>query len=432
MAAIPGAENRELAAFPRLDGTWASIAAFPANFGLWFDDHFGFRSLLVRWYGETRLFVLGVSPSAAVVKGRDGWFFYGDDKAIEDYASAQPMTPAELANWRAAIVRARDWLRARGIAYVFTIAPDKHVIYGEEMPPTLARVGGVSRADQLFTTLKDTGVGVDVRPALLDAKRGDRLYHQTDTHWNDRGGAGRLPADHRGGARAGAGRRRRPGGARISTPVDRVVEGLDLAGMMGLTRVLRETNLTLVPRRPRRARVVEPAGAEPTDQVGRLVTEIDDPSLPRAVIFRDSFVSPLVPFLSEHFSRAVYLWQNDFDAAVVEQEASGRRHPGDRRPASLQLHPVARARAGPLRPCSWREPNNVAHSVAIDTSSLGRQPVPVVLAEPCRREAPPGSSHPAEAIGVEAHPLRHSDREHGIESPPRLNRYRLGFMDSSR
>ena len=50
------------------------------------------------------------------------------------------------------------------------------------------------------------------------------------------------------------------------------------------------------------------------------MTEIDDPSLPRAVIFRDSFVSRLVPFLSEHFSRAVYLWQNDFDAAAVEHE----------------------------------------------------------------------------------------------------------------
>jgi alginate O-acetyltransferase complex protein AlgJ len=72
--------------------------------------------------------------------------------------------------------------------------------------------------------------------------------------------------------------------------------------------------------RARRARVIEPAGAQPTDEEGRLVTVIDDPSLPRAVIFRDSFVSPLVPFLSEHFSRAVYLWQNDFDAGVVETE----------------------------------------------------------------------------------------------------------------
>ena len=314
-----GAENRELAAVPHLDGTLASIAAFPANFGLWFDDHFGFRSVLVRWYGETRLFMLGVSPSAAVVKGRDGWFFYGEDEAIEDYASARPMTPGELANWRAAIVRARDWLGARRIAYVFTIAPDKHVIYGEEIPPTLARVGDVSRADQLFTTLQDTGLAVDVRAPLLEAKRAERIYHQTDTHWNDRGALVayqriidavrvRVPATP-------------PAWPRDDfEPVDRIVEGLDLAGMMGLTRVLRETNLTLAPRRPRRARVVEPAGAEPTDQIGYLVTEIDDPSLPRAVIFRDSFVSPLVPFLSEHFSRAVYLWQNDFDASVVDKE----------------------------------------------------------------------------------------------------------------
>jgi hypothetical protein len=95
---------------------------------------------------------------------------------------------------------------------------------------------------------------------------------------------------------------------------------MDLAGMMGLTRVLTETDLTLVPRHPRRARVVEPAGSAPTAEEGRLVTEVDDPSLPRAVIFRDSFVSRLVPFLSEHFSRAVYLWQNDFDAAAVERE----------------------------------------------------------------------------------------------------------------
>ena len=55
-------------------------------------------------------------------------------------------------------------------------------------------------------------------------------------------------------------------------------------------------------------------------QEGRLVTEIAGSSLPRAMIFRDSFVSRIVPLLSEHFSRAVYLWQNDFDADDVLQE----------------------------------------------------------------------------------------------------------------
>ena len=317
--ADPGAENRELAAWPRAGGSPAPIAALPIAFSDWFDDHFGFRSRLVRWYGESRLFVLRVSPSASVVEGGGGWFFYADDKAIEDYANAEPMTDAALANWRAAILGARDWLSARHVAYVFTITPDKHVIYGDQMPPTLTRVGDLSRADQLFTALQDSGLAVDVRGAELDAKARERVYQRTDTHWNDRGA---LVAYQQIIAAVRARVPPTPSAWQRSdfTDADRTIEGLDLAGMMGLTRVLREQDLTLVPRRPRRARVVDPAGAQPTDEVGRLVTEIDDPSLPRAVIFRDSFTSRLVPFLSEHFSRAVYLWQNDFDADVVTKE----------------------------------------------------------------------------------------------------------------
>jgi len=71
----PEGENRELVAFT---GT---------NIGAWFNDHFGLRSTFVRWYGEAQLFVFGVSPSASVIKGRNGWFFYADDSAVEDYVS---------------------------------------------------------------------------------------------------------------------------------------------------------------------------------------------------------------------------------------------------------------------------------------------------------------------------------------------------------
>jgi alginate O-acetyltransferase complex protein AlgJ len=317
--ADPGAENRELATFPSLRATWTSIAGFGPGLSDWFDDHFAFRARLVRWYGESRLFGLGVSPTATVVKGEDGWFFYGDDKSVEDYAEIEPMTDAALANWRAAVLRARDWLDRRGIEYVFTVAPDKHMMYAEEMPNTIVRVGDLSRTDQLLTALQDTGLAVDIRPALSQAKAYDRLYQKTDTHWNDRGA---LPAYQQiiNAVRARVPKTPPPWTRGDFEPSERQIEGLDLAGMMGLTRVLRETDLILIPRRTRRARVVEPAGAGPTDEEGRIVTEIDDPSLPRAVIFRDSFVSRLVPFLSEHFSRAVYLWQNDFDADAVTKE----------------------------------------------------------------------------------------------------------------
>ena len=52
----------------------------------------------------------------------------------------------------------------------------------------------------------------------------------------------------------------------------------------------------------------------------RIVTEQDAPGRPRAVVFRDSFGSALIPFLSEEFSRAVYLWQYNVDPDVVLAE----------------------------------------------------------------------------------------------------------------
>jgi hypothetical protein len=315
--ADPGAENRELAPFPPL--TMGSPARFGGGLTRWFDDHFGFRSTLIKWYGKERLSLFGVSPTSAVIKGNDGWFFYADDRAVDDYASSDLMTADAIANWRKAVVDAQKWLRARNVTYVFTIAPDKHAVYPEEMPASIVRVNEVSRTDQLFTTLQDAGLAVDVRPSLFEAKARERVFQKTDTHWNDRGAIvayqriifavrARVPSVPPAWTRADF------------DAVTRDVEAGDLAGMMGLKRVLREEDLVLVPKRARQARVVTPVGAQPTAEEGYLVTEIPGSSLPRAVIFRDSFVSRLVPFLSEHFSRAVYLWQNDFDPDVVIKE----------------------------------------------------------------------------------------------------------------
>jgi hypothetical protein len=312
-------ENRELAPFPRLDGSLEAIGRFGNGFGQWFEDHFGFRSTLVRWYGEIRLFGLGVSPSSAVVKGRDGYFFYADDKALEDYAADDPFTDAALANWREALVSARRWLQKRGVAYVFVVTPDKHVVYPEAMPASIVRVGAMSRTDQFYGSLADVGFLVDVRPALTAAKARERIYFKTDTHWNDRGAQVAYEAIIN-AARTQLPSIPPPWTRDAFDPVARETAAGDLAGMMGLKRVLREEDLTLAPKQPRAARVVEPPGAEKTAEEGRLVTEIPGSTLPRAVIFRDSFTSRLVPFLSEHFSRAVYLWQNDFDAQVIEQE----------------------------------------------------------------------------------------------------------------
>jgi len=318
--ADPQAENRELAPMPTLQPSLRGIVDYAGGFSRWFEDHFAFRATLVRWYSESRYFWLGVSPSSAVIKGRDGWLFYADDGGAEDATNETLLDAGELADWRESLTRTRQWLQARRIAYVFAIAPDKADVYPEELPPTLTRVHAMSRADQVAAVCRDAAIPIaDLRAPVTAAKARDRTYFLTDTHWNDRGAfvAYRQITD----AVRSQDSRVPPAWNRDDfSPAARVVEGQDLARMIGLMRVLSEEDLTLVPKRSRRARVVEPPGAEPSAEEGRLVTEIPGASLPRAVIFRDSFASRLAPYLSEHFSRAVYLWQNDFDPDAIEQE----------------------------------------------------------------------------------------------------------------
>lgn len=318
--ADPQAENRELASMPTLDVSLHGLVDYVAGFGRWFEDHFGFRATLVRWYGESRYFWLDVSPSPAVIKGRDGWLFYADDGGAEDSTNETLLAPGELADWREWLARTRDWLHARHVSFVFVIAPDKPAIYPEELPATLRRVHTTSRADQIEAVCREAAIPTaDVRAAVASAKRRERIYFETDTHWNDRGAFAAYQRIIE--AVRGQDPRVPPAWSRDDfVPAERELEGQDLARMIGLMRVLHEEDLTLVPKRVRRARVVEPAGAAPTAEEGRLVTEIPGSLLPRAVIFRDSFASRLVPYLSEHFGRAVYLWQNDFDPDAVERE----------------------------------------------------------------------------------------------------------------
>lgn len=313
------AENRTLAAWPELDGTWDAVGRWGNRFGHWFDDHFGLRSDLIRWYGISRYDWLKTSPSPNVMVGKDQWLFYMEDGALDDFVNGSPLSEEELAEWRRLIVRAQKWTAARGITYLFTLPPDKYVIYPQYLPDTVRQLSPVSRTDQVITAATDTGAVLDVRQEMIAASKHERLFHVTDTHWNDRGAYvayrqivdtlhARLPAVPPAKARG------------EFEPATRILDGRDLAAMIGLKRVLKEQDLRLLPKKGRGFKVLVPENGYATGGDPVIITEIPGSSLPRAVIFRDSFASALAPLLSEHFSRAVYLWQNDFDAAVIERE----------------------------------------------------------------------------------------------------------------
>jgi hypothetical protein len=316
---ISEAEMRELAPAPPWPTTRAAIDAWPAAFKAYFVDHFAFRSRMLHLQAVVLWDWLRTSASETVIAGKDGWLFYADDGGMEDYVQAQPISRGELEAWRQTLDRTNRWLAARGIHYLVVFAPDKQMIYPEFMPDALGRLSPDYRVDRLLAYLRghSSVEPLDLRPALVGAKGGELLYDRYDTHWNDRGGLAGYQAIVA---------RLRPWFPSM-TPLTRedfvtsaATPSGDKTTMLGLVDRGKLAMPGLVPRAGWRARVVEPVRPDPYGEEGRLVTEIPGSTLPRAVVFRDSFAGRLIPYLSEHFSRVVYLWQNDFDPAVIAQE----------------------------------------------------------------------------------------------------------------
>lgn len=306
--------QRDEAPAPQAGGALASAAAR-------FDGQFAYRAWFVGAQAWLRERLFHVSPLSTVWRGRDGWWYLASDGAVEDTLNQSPLSAAELDEWCATLQHTYDWLAARGIAYVFVLAPDKPAIYPEHLPAGLHPRPAPTRTDQLVTALRarTTVPVVDLRPDLLAAKAGPPLFHRTDTHWNDLGAAlayRRLIEPLV---------RQVPGlpsaaGADAFTLTPTPQPGGDLASMLGLMAALPETELRLVPRQPRRARTIEPPTGEKGFGVPRMVTVSDAPGLPRAVVYRDSFGSALIPFLAEHFQRMVVLWEYDVVPQTIREE----------------------------------------------------------------------------------------------------------------
>ena len=318
-------ENRNLRPWPGLPTTRAELAAFPIRFEAYFNDHFGFRSRLIRGLALTRVRALGVSSSAEVALGRDGWLFFGPPWLLDLYRAADPFTVDELEGWRACFQARRDWLAERGIPYLVVIPPDKCMIYPEQMPRYLRRLKRPTRLGQLLAYLRahsDLAI-LDLRQPLWAAKtKGDGpLYFRQDTHWNPRGAFVAYTEIVR--ALSAWFPAMRPLPIEDFRYLGAIGEESDLARMLGLAVEPSQEALMLVPRTPQ-ARpgppIVEPPPGTPPILVPIVYQRRPDAGLPHAVIFRDSFSTLLIPLLSEHFGRIVYASQYTFNRALVEFE----------------------------------------------------------------------------------------------------------------
>lgn len=302
----PMTEKRALAPFPSKPRKAKELVAFPSAFERWFDDHFGWRHRLVQAYHLMALAV-GSSGTPRVLLGKDGWLYYtdpNDGNNLEDYRRTDPLTPQELERWRLVLETKTAWLKRRGIAYLFIVVPNKHTIYPESYPARVRVRGDRSRLDQFMDAMQGSDVPVvDLRTPLRQAKTFGRLYHKTDSHWNDLGAAlaGNVLLERLSFLVPGMNGQRYG----IQDFSWHSMHGGDLARMLSLSNILRENQVP----------VVRPGRLQCADQTQNSVMNAEDPELvitpcraegKSALVFRDSFFTRLRPFLSEHFTRTVY------------------------------------------------------------------------------------------------------------------------------
>lgn len=333
-------ENRELAEMPQLYSDDGFNASYLSDLGEYFADHFAYRENLVD--ADARLFsaVFGISTADNVVLGTDGWLYYAG--TLADYQNKAPLRERQARSIAHNLRMLQDWCSAQGSDFVFTVAPDKNSLYGQNMPYYYPEEAN-DDMELLRTWLDEYGVQyVDMRSVLEDAE--DVQYFLRDSHWSDKGAL----LGHDAIAKALG---LKTAGITNADLIEREDYIGDLNRMLYPISAIPEADwyaegvndgsgATATLRSGKYWRYVE--GVDPND--ARVVTEPTETnpygSVAQAngslLMFRDSFAIGLLPFFACEVESATFdkmvpynglqLLENSYDAVVVER---AQRHVAD-------------------------------------------------------------------------------------------------------
>ena len=339
-------EKRVLADMPELKGNWKSIIDYPSDFGKYYQDQWGFRKLFILTYNNIMTKYLKSVKRNNVMLGQNKWLYWTGGNSFDQYSATSALTEKDLERIKTILEERQSFCRHLGIRYLFIIVPNKHSIYDKYIPDWMQKVSNESNLDRIIKYLEDNDSTVeilDLRPALLEAKKTYQVYYKTDTHWNDIGAfiayktimeklSEWFPQIE-------------PRSLSDYKMLPYINTGGDLGHMLGLKGEYKIKGVKLEPKFERRARKIYELDSfyhskENTKRLiitkeklekghtdfGILATETGNSSLPKAVMFRDSFTSSLMPNMAEHFERVFYYWveyekdEYDFYSDIVKHE----------------------------------------------------------------------------------------------------------------
>lgn len=298
-------ENRSLAQKPILK--IQNLKTFPKLYSDFFNDHFGFRPLLVQLGNIIQVKLFKSSPNNLVTIGKDDWFFYNSEDTYLDSLHAHPFTDDELLKVKTNLVNAKEHWATQGAKFVFLIAPKAQTVYPELLPSYLKSSNGLSQREQIKKYLQGSNISIiDPTESLTLAKSLGQVYYKYDTHWNQLGAwvvyqqlLKSLSTDFP---------------SLQPTPLEDFTVSYadnprkDLAVLVGGETFLHEEEPMLKLKSGEKALDIVSPCPNLYFQCPKIVKAIQGQGTPKALFLRDSFLTNVIPFLSEHFSESTYLW----------------------------------------------------------------------------------------------------------------------------
>lgn len=319
-------ENRALKAIPKFDINL--LDDFPTDFDNYYTDNFDLRNILLKLNSNLKFRIFNVPPiKGKAFIGNEGWMYLVKDE-MDIYLGNNLASDGELNRYYDIFKYREKFLDSIGSRYYVVIAPIKTSVYPEFIPISKSKKDQITLTDQIVTLL-DTVSGItiiDLRHALISAKGNTRLFHKTDNHWNEYGSF--------------IGYREIMQVLKKDFPqlalnelndfiVDSTADkGMSLTNMMGIYDGVSEQVITCKQTTTKLSYEGKKSNYPipykfPYASSFEVVYNVDNDSLPKLLMIRDSFGKTVIPYLSEHFGKSTYIfdgWLHRLNEEIVLNE----------------------------------------------------------------------------------------------------------------
>jgi SGNH hydrolase-like domain, acetyltransferase AlgX len=309
-------EKRALAVRP--DFNLDSLETFSKRYENYTDDNFSFRNFLVKINTMVSSKVYDVSAVPDVLIGKNGWLYYvakSQGSSLEDYMGLIRVDSVNLKWMLSSMERTNLQLTKMGIEFVFVVVPDKQTIYPEFLPSNVHENRRYpTRLIQIMNYLgKHSSMQIiDLGAPLKNRKNVARFpfYKKTDSHWNHYGAFSAYQEIMKSMKIEPL----RETDFTWNQPLN--LPSGDLAGMLGASDQFMEDNEIQV--KLNHGDLV--SFKEIENEFGKfLVSTNVNKTLPKLVLFHDSFGPYLQPFLCYNFRECIFV-NGRYSQEIVDKE----------------------------------------------------------------------------------------------------------------